>query len=365
MPDFIPGLRLSELFYREAVGPLLDSHFPGLPHSAALIGFGSDVIGLDTEMSTDHCWGPRLVLFLREEDNPRLSPQVDAALRQHLPLSFYGYSTNYSAPSQIPGDLGTYWQQPIQSGPVNHAVEIVTLSGYLRAYLGIDPRGEVGLRDWLTFEEHRLLAVTSGGVFRDDLGLEAVRCKLAYYPRDVWLYILAAQWSKVDQEQPFVGRAGSVGDDLGSRILTARLCQYVMHVWFLMARHYRPYSKWFGSAFLRLPGSAELAPLLGAALRAETWQERQQHLADAYQRAAEAHNALGLTPPQDTSIGDFFDRPFRVVGAGAIAAALLAAVEDADVRALPAGVGSVNQFVDAVDVIDRVDLARRLGAVFG
>jgi len=40
-PLFIPGLDLSGLFYEEAVAPLLADYFPGLPHSAALIGYGS------------------------------------------------------------------------------------------------------------------------------------------------------------------------------------------------------------------------------------------------------------------------------------------------------------------------------------
>ena len=38
MPPFIPGLTLCGDFYREAVYPILDDAFPGLPHSAALIG---------------------------------------------------------------------------------------------------------------------------------------------------------------------------------------------------------------------------------------------------------------------------------------------------------------------------------------
>lgn len=54
MPDFIPGLQLSEAFYREAVRPILDAAFPGLVYAAALIGNGSDVLGYDTPRSTDH-----------------------------------------------------------------------------------------------------------------------------------------------------------------------------------------------------------------------------------------------------------------------------------------------------------------------
>lgn len=45
IPTFIPGLRLSQLFYQEAVKPILDEHFPNLQYSAALIGFGAEVLG--------------------------------------------------------------------------------------------------------------------------------------------------------------------------------------------------------------------------------------------------------------------------------------------------------------------------------
>jgi len=39
---FIKGLQLSEIFYREAVGPILGGRFPGLAYSAARLDGGSD-----------------------------------------------------------------------------------------------------------------------------------------------------------------------------------------------------------------------------------------------------------------------------------------------------------------------------------
>ena len=64
MDTFIAGLELNRLFYQEVVGPLIAAQFPDLAYSAALIGYGSDVLGYDTALSTDHEWGPRLWLFL-------------------------------------------------------------------------------------------------------------------------------------------------------------------------------------------------------------------------------------------------------------------------------------------------------------
>jgi hypothetical protein len=54
MPKFIPGLKLCELFYRQAVKPVLDADFPQVQHAAALIGHGSEVLDFDTPLSTDH-----------------------------------------------------------------------------------------------------------------------------------------------------------------------------------------------------------------------------------------------------------------------------------------------------------------------
>ena len=48
---FIKGLELSELFYKEAVKPILAKRFPDLNYSAALIGLGSEVLGFDMPQS--------------------------------------------------------------------------------------------------------------------------------------------------------------------------------------------------------------------------------------------------------------------------------------------------------------------------
>src|SRR3954471_19312958 len=73
-PPFISGLELNHAYYEEAVRPILNHYAPELAYSAALIGYGSDVLGYDTESSTDHEWGPRLLLFL---DEPTYATRAD------------------------------------------------------------------------------------------------------------------------------------------------------------------------------------------------------------------------------------------------------------------------------------------------
>src|SRR5213593_4167188 len=95
MSAFIPGLELSRLFYEEAVRPILDAAFPGLPHSAALLGRGSEVLGFDDAMSTDHNWEARVLLFLREEEHARHSEEIYATLHERLPPRFRDCPTDF------------------------------------------------------------------------------------------------------------------------------------------------------------------------------------------------------------------------------------------------------------------------------
>src|SRR5262245_54551925 len=89
------GQELSRRFYHEAIRPILDATVPGLPHSAALLGRGSEVLGFDDEMSSDHNWEPRALLFLTDEDHARNHEALEAALRQGLPNTFEGQQTDF------------------------------------------------------------------------------------------------------------------------------------------------------------------------------------------------------------------------------------------------------------------------------
>ncbi|HEX4789704.1 MAG TPA: hypothetical protein VH372_14640 [Actinospica sp.] len=63
----VPGLELAEHHYIEVVAPIADEALGGVPYSAALIGYGSELQGFDTLRSTDHARGPRTLIFLGDE----------------------------------------------------------------------------------------------------------------------------------------------------------------------------------------------------------------------------------------------------------------------------------------------------------
>src|SRR3989442_10304639 len=53
------GMELCRRFYGDVVRPMVD-----VPHSAALLGRGSEVLGYDDAMSTDHNCEARVLLFV-------------------------------------------------------------------------------------------------------------------------------------------------------------------------------------------------------------------------------------------------------------------------------------------------------------
>lgn len=194
--------------------------------------------------------------------------------------------------------------------------------------------------------------MTGGEVFHDDTGdLVDIRERLAWYPDDVWRYLLGCAWRRIAQEEAFVGRTAEVGDELGSRIVTARISRDLMRLRFLLERRYAPYSKWLGTAFAGLDASGGTQAALERALAADSYEEREAGLTIAYEAAARTFNALDVVAPVDEpTVRTFYSRPFLVLMADRFADACFAALEDPWLRSLPP-VGSVDQYLDSTDAL--------------
>jgi hypothetical protein len=283
------GLELCRRFYDEVVWSMVD-----VPHSAALLGRGSEVLGYDDEMSTDHNCEARALVFVPEGTEFHLE----------VPETFEGRTA---------------------------LVEVHTVRGYFLDQLTFDTEAELTIRDWLTFPESVLLQMTTGGVFHDELGLQAVRDRLAYYPDDVWRYLMITAWWRVHPEMNLTGRSGYVGDELGSAVIGSQLVWNLMRLCFLIERQYAPYSKWFGTAFSRLSCGPSIGPLLRDVLRTSSWQEREEALGAAYRAVGELHNRLGITEPVELGVEQLVGRPFKVVW-GDFIGALWAGIQDPAVR---------------------------------
>lgn len=343
---FIRGLDLAESFFHDEVKPILDDKFPGLIYGAALIGDGSEVLGFDTEMSSDHDWGPRSQLFLMPDQIHR-SEEIKAVLAANLSKNFCGFSTNFARD----GKTRTLANSNEQT--VNHFIEVETVESFCIDYLSFDPNQEVEASDWLTFPEQKLAGLTRGRVFHDEVGLQNLRDRFTYYPHDVWLYLLACAWTRIEQEGHLMGRAGYVGDELGASLIAARIVRDLMRLCFLMERTYAPYPKWFGSAFQNLNCAVNLNSIFEMVLKTSTWTKRQATLNEAYERVVNMHNELHITPPQASKARRFFGRPFEVISTGEISASIIHSIQNLDVRRIAEKglIGSVDLFSDNTDLI--------------
>jgi len=341
-PAFVPALQLSAAFYREAVQPLLAGH----PHAAALLGWGSDVLGYDTERSTDHGWGPRLLVFPRDGDRVQ---EWTARLDEQLPDEFRGWPVRYG------------WD----ATPVQHWVTVTTLADWSLAHLGVDATTGLSTLDWLTVPQQRLLGVVAGAVHADrDGALRTLRADLAWYPDQVWHWLVACQWARIAQEESFVARTAEVGDEAGSAFTAARQSRDIVRLALLLQQRYAPYGKWLGTAFARLVHDDELPAQLHAVAHAPDTDRRQAALAAAYRSIACRSNAAGVTPVLDPEVRSYHGRPARVLMAERFVQAWLEAVEDPWLRSLPL-VGAVDQLVDSTDVLEDPQLCRRVAAVYG
>ena len=329
MAEFMPGRELARAFYEEVIAPAVATY----EHAAAFIGFGSDVFGFDSARSTDHGWGPRFELFVAADQIVAVSSIVEAA----LPEAFRGWPTRFG------------WD----AVAVRHHVEISELGSWMRDRLGVDPSNRLTSIDWLSMPHQRLAEVTQGPVFHDGSGvLTRVRADLAWYPDQVWLYVLGSQWRRIAQEQAFVGRTAEAGDELGSRVVAARIVRDLMRLCFLLERRYPPYSKWLGTAFSKLAAADALAPALERALSAANYAEREAALVVAYRMLGEQQNALAITHHIDPEPRQFYGRPYLVAPAEDFVAACMAPIDNPWLASL-APAGSVDQFADSTDVLAR------------
>jgi hypothetical protein len=346
VPEFVPGLQLAGRFYDDIVAPVL----VGVQHAAALVGEGSEVLGYDSVRSTDHSWGPRLNLFV----DARVIEQIQKDLAERLPEQYAGWPVRFYD-----------WR----TGQVEHHVAVTTVEAWIQALLGFDPRNGIPNAAWLATSQQVLLQITGGTVFHDDVGaLTRIRDLLRWYPADVWLWLMACQWSLIARNEVLIGRTAEARDELGSRLIAARLARDLMRHCFLQEQRYAPYDKWLGTAFKRLT-AANLVDVV-ALTSAADFSEREGSLVKCLEAVAERHNELGVTPKLDPSTDRFevgiagARRPYRVLNARRFAKACQDAITDSPLRRLEL-IGSIDQLTNASDLlINFTDWSKRLMRIY-
>lgn len=269
--EFIEGVLLPEL------KASLPDEFDRL--AVAIVGTGSDVLGLDDEISRDHHWGPRAnVLYLRK-DAGQLKQRLAAVLAEKMPREFRGFEVHVNI-----GNL---------TGVCSSAVE-----DFFERFLQTDELPACDL-DWLRLCEVDLFHVTAGHVIHDGPGeFTRRRQALAYYPDNVWKKRIA-DWCMyiTGRDAPYnLHRVSRRGDELTCMMYFSLCVKRMMELCFALNRRYAPYTKWLNRTFRTLPQFGdELATLIDEALAAPNWKRRVRMLIEANYAIADALAQLGLT----------------------------------------------------------------------
>lgn len=232
------GLDISIDFINDVVLPLLND---GLGDdvtkvAVAVIGSGSDVLGLDDDISRDHHWGPRANVMYLRKDAADVTPKIDAALAQ-CPKEYRQYAVTVDI-SHISGLCSS------------------ELESYLHDLMGGQPIPPKSAEDWLNLCEVDLFHATGGTVVYDGPGvLTDLRQKLDYYPDIIWKKRIA-DWCMYlsGRDSPYnFHRVSKRGDEITGRIYMAMYTKRAMEFCFILNRRYAPYTKWLNKMMRSLP----------------------------------------------------------------------------------------------------------------
>jgi len=246
------GLDLHRAFFEECGKPLLRRRFPKELSKIAVasVGFGSDRIGADDEISRDHCWEPGFQLFSQRLVPERLA-SIERTLYEELPWEFRGFKRS-DTPHFVNG---------IRAWTIDEFFEFMT--GFARP--------PVDDTTWLRILETDLFCATNGEVFYDPTDdLSKRRQDFRYYPENVWRSKLGGRAWRILTLRLSAQRALAHGETITAEMLISEGIRETMHFGFLVNKQYAPYDRWLHWAFRRLP---ELATSVESLIR-QIWDQR-------------------------------------------------------------------------------------------
>lgn len=243
----VKGLELAQKYYETYGRKMIEERFPEIAVQAAagLVGYGSECLGFDDEISRDHDFGPSFCIWLPREVYARCGEDVQDAY-DALPKEFMGYGARIEE-EQGKGRVGA-----------------LCLEDFYREILGRDTL-PVTEAEWLMIPEEALATATNGSVFEDRLGRFCAFREglLAYYPERVWRRKLADALAKAAQAGQYnFSRAMRRGERVAAELALGEFVRESMHVVYLLNRTYAPFYKWMHRGLRELSVGGEIGEML-------------------------------------------------------------------------------------------------------
>ncbi len=223
------GLEISRAFYNEYGKEMLEREFPDYCSRIAvgLVGEGSECLGFDDEVSTDHDFEPSFCLFITREDYEKIGFKLERAYAK-LPKEFMGLKR--SLLSAVGGS--------------RHGV--IVIEDFYKKFLGVESIPD-DITWWLYPSSSSLLNACNGEVFCDDLGVFSKTRErlLVGFPDDV-------RRKKLAMHAIFMAQAGQYnferlvarGEYGAGQLAIFEFVKHAISSIYLLNNKYEPFYKW-------------------------------------------------------------------------------------------------------------------------
>ena len=255
---------VSHQFFNEIVKPILLEHFPDETAQTAfgVFGYGSEVLGLDDQYSSDHHWGLRINALIPDYLVSIRKERMLQAVADNLPDTYQGHALRE-------GYTGV------------KSLEIDSLEGFLQRTVGIISPPE-SYQEWLAIPEEDVTHVVNGEIWFDPSGCFSTirRTFNAYYPEPVRLRRIA-HWCRYfsGMGSYALKRAILRNNEYYAAVAFGKAIRWGIQLAFMLDKTYYPYDKWLMTYLEQLPRlGTPLLPLVTEAVKLSTPWERKYEL---------------------------------------------------------------------------------------
>lgn len=246
------GLELAEKYYEAYGRQMLDDQFADMKGqtAAGLVGYGSECLGFDDDISKDHDYGPSFCIWLPRKIYKEYGVRMQAAY-DALPREFMGFAGRMEE-EQGKGRVG-----------------VLCLEDFYEEMIGRSsvPQTEM---EWLAIPEEMLATAVNGKVFEDNLRqFSSIRDGLMqYYPHGVWIKKIADSMAKAAQAGQYnYARAMKRGERIAAEMALTEFVKESMHLVYLLNRTYAPFYKWMHRGMQNLSTCSEIGDMLNLLYR--------------------------------------------------------------------------------------------------
>ncbi|MCP4166431.1 MAG: DUF4037 domain-containing protein [Chloroflexi bacterium] len=255
---------VSRDFFFEILLPILEREYPTETSQTAfgVFGYGSEVLRLDDDYSSDHHWGLRINALMPDYLIKGRREEILGIIEEKLPETYRGHSLREG----LSGGKG---------------LALVSLEAFLAQTIGIDypPKS---YEEWLSIPEEDIIHIINGEIWHDESGcFSAIRKAFHdYYPEPVRLRRIA-HWCRnySGMGSYALHRALLRHNEYFAGVAFAKSMRLGIQLSFLLDKEYFTYDKWIMAFLPRLPRlGGVILPIVNEAVRLSTSWERKLEL---------------------------------------------------------------------------------------